>query len=97
MQSLFLAPLTILLESNLALNFLFIFTAPVINAFAILTGQFYQKILGHNLNIKLNIRSSNITQSGYKSKAEINIGFYLPKTVFMKEINIFLVVLHNMI
>jgi hypothetical protein len=39
-DSLFLAPLTILLELNLALNFLLVLAAPVINALAILTGQF---------------------------------------------------------
>ena len=49
MDGTLLAPLTILLELNLALNFFLVFTAPVVNAFAVLTGQFNEKILGHKL------------------------------------------------
>ena len=47
MYSSLFAPLAILLELNLALNFLFVFTGPVINAFALITGQFYESFLRH--------------------------------------------------
>lgn len=41
------APLAKLLELNLALNFLFIFLAPVIRAFALGTIEFEKAVLAH--------------------------------------------------
>jgi len=47
MLSLFLAPFAKLLELYFSLNFLFIFSTPVIYSFAISAGKFYQLNLFH--------------------------------------------------
>ena len=43
----FLAPIAKLLELNFALNFLFIFLAPVVGALAGGAGEFDKSVLGH--------------------------------------------------
>jgi len=42
------APTTILLELDLALNEFLIFARPIVDATALLAGQFYELILGHS-------------------------------------------------
>jgi hypothetical protein len=52
MHSSFFAPLAILLELNLALNFLFVFSAPVVYTFTTGASQFDKVILRHSVEIK---------------------------------------------
>ena len=47
MRSSYLAPIAKLLELDLALYLFLVFLGPVIEAFALRTGQFYKSILGH--------------------------------------------------
>ena len=50
MHGLSLAPLAVLFELDFALNKLFVFGAPIVDALALLAGEFYQTILGHSPN-----------------------------------------------
>ena len=45
MRSSYLAPIAKLFELDFALNFLLVFARPVVNAFALTTGEFYEAIL----------------------------------------------------
>ena len=68
MDTLYAAPLTVLLELNLALNKLFVLRRPVVNAFAFLAGELYQAILRHAPHYTLQGSAAQLPRPAYLPK-----------------------------